>query len=101
MIAVAHDPALRKFTARVEGQEAYLLYVPVGDGVLDYASTFVPKTLRGRGIASAIVRQALDYARQQQCRIVPSCWFVRDFLLKHPEFVDLAVREGGRGNREG
>ncbi len=90
MIPVAHDPALGKFHARVEGQEAYLRYAPAGEGVLDYASTFVPESLRGRGIASAIVRQALDYARADGYRVIPSCWFVRDFLAKHPEYADLA-----------
>lgn len=91
MIAVRHDPVRRTFTARIEGVEAYLRYLPAGDGVLDYASTFVPETLRGRGIASAIVRQALDHARAERCRVIPSCWFVSDFLKKHPEYGDLKV----------
>lgn len=91
MIAVTHDPEHGTFTARIEGHEAYLQYLPAGEGVLDYASTFVPETLRSRGIASAIVRQALDHARAQGLRVIPSCWFVRDFLVKHPEYSDLAV----------
>jgi len=91
VIAVSHDPARRTFTARIDGQDAYLRYLPAGDGVLDYASTFVPEILRGRGIASALVRQALDHARAEGCRIIPSCWFVRDFVVKHPEYADLTV----------
>lgn len=91
MIAVSHDPARGAFTARIEGHEAYLRYLPAGEGVLDYATTFVPETLRGRGIASDIVRQALDYARAGGWRVIPSCWFVADFLKKHPEYGDLAA----------
>lgn len=91
MIAVSHDPARGIFTARIEGHEAYLRYLPAGEGVLDYATTFVPETLRGRGIASDIVRQALDYARAGGWRVIPSCWFVADFLKKHPEYGDLAA----------
>jgi predicted GNAT family acetyltransferase len=93
VIAVTHDPPRRTFTAHVEGHEAYLRYLPSGDGVLDYASTYVPDGLRGRGIASAIVRQALDYARAEGYRVSPSCWFVRDFLRKHPEYADLSVED--------
>ncbi len=92
MIAVSHDPARGTFSARIEGQEAYLRYLPTGEGVLDYAGTFVPETLRGRGIASVIVRQALDYARAEGYRVIPSCWFVADFLKKHPEYGDLALK---------
>lgn len=91
MIAVSHDPVRGTFTARIEGHEAYLRYLPAGEGVLDYATTFVPETLRGRGIASDIVRQALDYARAGGWRVIPSCWFVADFLKKHPEYGDLAA----------
>jgi predicted GNAT family acetyltransferase len=79
------------FTVRIEGQEAYLRYLPAGDGALDYVSTFVPETLRGRGIATAIVRQALDHARAEGRRVIPSCWFVRDFLVKHPEYAHLTA----------
>ncbi len=87
---VEHHPALGKFIAMVEGEEAYLLYHPAGEGVLDYASTFVPEPLRGRGIASAVVRHALDYARSQGYRVIPSCWFVRGYIERHPEYQGLA-----------
>jgi len=93
MIVVTHDPVRQAFTAQVEGQEAYLTYSPAGEGVLDYASTYVPPALRGRGIASAIVRRALDHARAQGWQVIPSCWFVDDFVVKHPEYADLTVRE--------
>lgn len=95
MIDVNHDPARGIFTARVEGHVAYLRYLPAGERVLDYASTFVPESLRGRGIASAIVRHALDYARAEGLRVIPSCWFVSDFLKKYPEYRDLRV--SGKG----
>jgi predicted GNAT family acetyltransferase len=89
--AVEHHPALGKFTALVEGEEAYLLYHPVGEKVLDFASTYTPEDLRGRGIASALVRVALDYAREQQCRVVPSCWFVKGYIQRHPEYLELVA----------
>jgi predicted GNAT family acetyltransferase len=95
-MAVSHDPASRKFSTHVEGQEAYLLYAPAGEGLLDYTSTFVPPPLRGRGIASELVRDALEYARGQGYRVIPSCWFVRDFLTKHPEYGEQTVRDGER-----
>jgi predicted GNAT family acetyltransferase len=89
--AVRHHAALRKFSAIVEGEEAYLLYDPAGDGILDYASTFVPERLRGRGIAGEVVRQALEYAREGGYKIIPSCWFVRGYIERHPEYRGLTA----------
>jgi predicted GNAT family acetyltransferase len=91
MLTIEHHPALGKFTATVEGEEAYLLYHPAGDGVLDYVSTFVPEQLRGQGIASEVVRCALDYAQAQRFRVIPSCWFVRGYIDRHPEYLDLVA----------
>jgi len=90
-LTVVHHQALGKFSAMIEGEEAYLLYHAGGEGVLDYVSTFVPEPLRGRGIASAVVRCALEYARQQRCRVIPSCWFVKGYVDRHPEFLDLVA----------
>ncbi len=89
MIEVRHDASRHRFVAEIEGQEARLVYHPVAEGTLDYASTFVPETLRERGIASALVRRALEYAHSQHYRVIPSCWFVKQFVERHPEYRDL------------
>jgi len=90
-LTVAHYPALGKFSAFVDGEEAYLLYHPLSGGVLDFASTFTPEGLRRRGIASAVVREALEYARQHGCRVIPNCWFVKGYIQRHPEYLDLVT----------
>jgi uncharacterized protein len=46
--------------------------------------------LRGRGIGARLVRGALLQARQLNLKVVPSCWFVREFIDRNPEFADLA-----------
>jgi uncharacterized protein len=92
VIDVRHDAAAGRFSAVVEGQEAYLLYHAAGPETLDFESTFVPVPLRQRGIASALVRQALDYARARRAGVVPSCWFVRRFVERHPEYRDLVAQ---------
>ena len=61
------------------------------DGVLDFASTYTPEELRGRGIASAVVRGALEYAREHHCRVVPTCWFVKGYIQRHPEYTGLVA----------
>jgi predicted GNAT family acetyltransferase len=51
--------------------------------------TFVSPELRGKGIAEKLVRTALDYARSEQRRVVPSCSYVDLFIRRYPEFQTL------------
>ena len=88
---IQHEADSRRFALDVDGQTAYLLYRDLGDGVYEYASTFVPPTARGRGIGGRIVRHALDHAREQGWKVVPTCWFVREAIEREPEYRPLVA----------
>lgn len=90
MAEVKHDPEKGKFFIKISGKEAHLVYKKAGEGVLDYMHTFVPPELRGGGIAGKIVKTALEYAREHQFRVIPSCSYVDAFIRRHPEFADMA-----------
>ena len=44
---------------------------------------------RGQGFGAMVGRGALDDLRSRGKRVVPSCWFVRDFIELHDEYADL------------
>lgn len=90
-LTIKHDS--EKFTANIDGQTAILKYSVAADGkTLDYYSTFVPPELRGQGIGESLARYALDYAKTNKLKIIPSCPFVRNFITKHPEYaVTIAI----------
>jgi uncharacterized protein len=52
--------------------------------------TETPRALRGRGIASELVRGALELIRADGMKVIAGCGFVVDYLDRHPEFADLA-----------
>jgi uncharacterized protein len=52
--------------------------------------TETPLALRGRGIASELVKGALELIRADGLKVIAGCGFVVDYLQKHPEFSDLA-----------
>jgi predicted GNAT family acetyltransferase len=54
--------------------------------------TEVPRALEGRGYAAALATAALDQARREGIRIIPSCPYVKAFLQRHPEYADLVAR---------
>ena len=88
-MSVHHDPVGHRFTERVPSGTAVLAYSPAGDGVLELYSTFVPSADRGKGVAAGLVEAAVAYARQERLRILPSCWYVAQWLQEHPEHADL------------
>jgi predicted GNAT family acetyltransferase len=51
--------------------------------------TETPPALRGRGIASDLVKGALELIRADGRKVIAGCGFVVDYLRKHPEFADL------------
>lgn len=88
---VRHDEEGSRFVVDLgDDDEAYLDYRVREDGVLDYASTFVPEDHRGRGVAEELVVTALDWARERERRVVPSCPYVRHVVEDvHPRFGSL------------
>ncbi len=82
---------MRRFEMRVAGEVAYVNYTEDG-GRVSFNHTNVPEGLRGKGVASALVRGALEAARQQHWKIVPRCSYVAGFIERNPEFADLVDR---------
>lgn len=86
---IQHDISRQCFTAVVDGQEAILQYrlferavsgsTETSKGV-DFTHTFVPPECRGKGLAEALVRKGLAWARQQDFEIKASCWYVAKFV---------------------
>lgn len=90
-MSVEHDPTSRRFTVAASSGTAVLAYAPAGTGMLELYSTFVPPADRGRGIAARLVAAAVEYARAEGFRIIPSCWYVAQWLRHHPEHADLVA----------
>jgi len=86
---ISHEPERRRFVARIDGEEAVLEYAERGDGILDYRHTYTPPALRGQGVARQIVLFALEYAREQQLHVIPTCPFVAKIVREHPVYAPL------------
>jgi predicted GNAT family acetyltransferase len=87
-IQVHHHPAASRFEATVEGGVAQCVY-RLGGGVMNIVHTEVPRQAEGRGIAAALVRAALEHARMQDLRVRPSCSYVRAYMRRHPDTLEL------------
>ncbi|WP_299342350.1 GNAT family N-acetyltransferase [uncultured Pseudoxanthomonas sp.] len=83
-----HDAASRRFSTRLEGHEAELVY-SLRDGRMIIEHTGVPEAIGGRGIAAALVKAALHHARTQGWRVVPACSYSAAYVQRHPQYADL------------
>ncbi len=72
----------------VDGHLAYLTYKVESDHVV-FDHTYVPETLRGRGIATHLARESLTEARRLGWKVAAHCPFVAVFVERHREFVTL------------
>jgi predicted GNAT family acetyltransferase len=81
-IEVVHQPERQRFVSVLEGQEATLEYRLIADQGIDFTNTFVPESLRGKGIAEKLVRTGIGWARDQGLEMTASCWYVKRFLSR-------------------
>jgi uncharacterized protein len=90
MAAVRDNKGLSRFEMDVEGAVAFANYRLTPQAVI-ITHTETPRALRGRGVASELVKGALDLIRADGRKVVAGCGFVVDYLYKHPEFADLTA----------
>ena len=60
---------------------------------IDLIHTEVDEKFSGQGLASTLIQHLLDDIRRRGLEAMPYCPFVRKFLAKHHEYVDLVPVE--------
>ena len=88
--AVSHDPASGRFEIRTGTGTALLTYIRSGD-VLEMTHTEVPDASEGQGYGARLAEAALDYARQEGAKVIPSCPFVAAYIQRHPAYAELVA----------
>ena len=90
MASVRDNKAQSRFELDVEGGLAFANY-RLTPAALIITHTETPRALRGRGIASELVKCALELIRADGRKVIAGCGFVVDYLQKHPEYRDLVA----------
>jgi uncharacterized protein len=88
MRTVRDNKARHRFELDIEGDVAFANYRLTPQAVI-ITHTETPPALRGRGVASELVKGALDMIRADGRKVIAGCGFVVDYLRKHPEQADL------------
>jgi predicted GNAT family acetyltransferase len=86
---VTDNEELHRYEIRLDGDLAgFAEYHRRGDVVV-FTHTEVDERFRGHGVATDLVRAALDRTRERGFEVEPQCPLVRAFISEHPEYKDL------------
>jgi predicted GNAT family acetyltransferase len=80
----------KRFVIYAEGKEVYVEF-DMNDDKMDLDHTYTHPDLRGRGLAAQVVGAALEYAKENNIRVVPTCSYVRSFINKNDEYKELVA----------
>jgi predicted GNAT family acetyltransferase len=84
-LKIENNEFAQRWEAHVEQHLAVAEYRRRGDAVF-FIHTEVPHELEGQGIASRLVRAALEDARTRQLVVIPFCPFVAGYIRRHPDY---------------
>ncbi|AWP28307.1 GNAT family N-acetyltransferase [Paenibacillus sp. Cedars] len=62
---------------------AEISYSPQGEGVISIDHTYISPGLRGQGLADELVRKVIDYAREEELKIIPACSYAGHYFDKN------------------
>ncbi|MFC5741731.1 GNAT family N-acetyltransferase [Dyella tabacisoli] len=85
---ISHDLSEHRFEVEVDGVSCILDYTLAGN-VMTITHTVVPPAVGGRGIASELVRNAMDVARAEHWKVIPACSYSATWVQRHPDYADL------------
>lgn len=97
-VSIIHQPHAQCYAISPDSPEAgmaYLSYVvrekegSASVTAYDLVHTFVSPALRGRGIAGQLVNFAIEHARQNGHKIIPTCSYVATYMKRHTEDNDV------------
>jgi predicted GNAT family acetyltransferase len=88
-MAVRSNTEARTDDALVDGKEVGTLVYELKGSMAVISHTVVEPEYRERGVASELVRQALDDLRERGMTVSNFCGFVGTFIDGHPEYADL------------
>ena len=87
--AVSDNPARHRYEITADGELAGFTVYEMRPEVIAFMHTEIGEEWGGRGLGSILVRCTLDDVRTRGLAVLPYCPFVRSWLERHDDYVDL------------
>ena len=89
-LTTSDNAELSRIDAHVDGAlVGFAAYEICDDGVYSFHHTEVFEGNEGRGLGQKLAAGVVDFARENDVKIAPTCPFLASYLRKHPEHQDL------------
>ncbi len=90
-ISFEHDEERQTFDALIGQERATLEYRSNKEGKIFLTHTEVPPSMQGKGVGSKLLLHVFDYIRENNMRLIPVCPFVKSYIKRHPEYLNLVA----------
>lgn len=87
-IAITNNEENQRFETRVGDELAFVEY-RWHMGNIAFMHTYVPDVGRGQGLASALAKYVLEFAKHQKLKILVYCPYIAQYIKRHPEYESL------------
>ncbi len=91
---VRHAPEESRYEILVDDRVVGIAEYADRGEVLVFHHTEIDASLRSNGLGAELVRAALDDVRARGLHIIPTCWYVAEFVELHPDYRDLLATSG-------
>jgi predicted GNAT family acetyltransferase len=89
---IDHDRVVARFDTTVDGAHClldYRLTNGIVDCVMTITHTSVPEEVGHRGIASDLMKAAMDTARAEGWKVIPACSYADAWIRRHADYQGL------------
>jgi uncharacterized protein len=87
------DAAAGRLEMLVDGRRAGYVAYRRRPGAIALVHTEIEPEFEGRGLGGRLVREALARARAERLAVLPFCPFVRSYMERHPDQLDLVPED--------
>jgi uncharacterized protein len=88
-IVIENNTDKQQYEAKLDGKVvAFAEYRPIGTSLM-FTHTEVNEDLEGKGVGGQLIRFALEDTKTQSMTVIPMCPFVKLFIQRHKEFIDV------------
>jgi predicted GNAT family acetyltransferase len=92
-IRTTNNSELSRFEVYADGQLAGHSSYRIRNGRMSMLSTWTDPGFQRRGLASAVVRAALEWARSRDLEVLPYCGFVAWYIRHNGQYLDLVPED--------
>ncbi|MEJ5081779.1 MULTISPECIES: GNAT family N-acetyltransferase [unclassified Ochrobactrum] len=78
-----------RYVVNIDGDEAEMTYTKRSSTLISIDHTFVPDSMRGKGVAQALALNAVEDARKTGWKIIPICSFMQAQVKRHADWADV------------